>query len=115
MAGSIGKYMIGTLLGTSITGTLTSEPELVAHAQMPVATFTIEDHQADGARTYEVFAYGTLAHECVKNLALGQDVTIEGRLTKWVHDEENVRAHDAETIVANRVWLNHLRVLDAKQ
>jgi single-stranded DNA-binding protein len=105
--------MTGTLLGNSITGWLTSEPELIAHAQVQVATFTIEEHHSNEAETYEVFAYGSLARECVKNLSYGQTVTIEGRLTERAHELSSGGERVAGSLVANRVWLNHLRLLVA--
>jgi hypothetical protein len=105
--------MIGTLLGTSLTGTLTSEPELIAHAQVLVASFAIDVHQGADLQSYEVYAYGAIARECAKCLAAGQTVTIEGRLIKRVHDCAGGHAHTADAIVANRVWLNHLRQLVA--
>jgi hypothetical protein len=105
--------MTGTLLGNSITGWLTSQPELIAHAQVQVATFTIEEHHSSDAQTYEVFAYGSLGCECVKNLNYGQTVTIEGRLTEREHELSCGGVHVEGSVVANRVWLNHLRLLVA--
>ncbi|MGP6156734.1 MAG: hypothetical protein ACLPYS_04320 [Vulcanimicrobiaceae bacterium] len=105
--------MIETLLGTSITGALISEPELIAHAQVLVARFAIEVHTGDDKETYEVYAYGAIARECVKNLGLGQDITIEGRLIKRLCEVNDQRPRVGDAIVANRVWLNHLRLLVA--
>ncbi|MFZ1124093.1 MAG: hypothetical protein WAN59_02995 [Candidatus Baltobacteraceae bacterium] len=90
-----------------------SEPELITDAQVVVGTFKIQEHQGSETKSYEVYAYGAIARECFKALSSGQTVTVEGRLIKRLHEIEKDRAGVTNAIIANRVWLNHLRLLVA--
>jgi single-stranded DNA-binding protein len=105
--------MTGTLLGTSITGALLSEPDVVTQPQVTLATFSIEEHTGDDKTCYEVYAYGAIASECAKRLHRGDTITIEGRLVQRMRQPDGERRHTGVAIVVTRVWLNHLRLITA--